>query len=330
MILFFTTMVFGTLLAISSYSWFSMWIGLEINLLSIIPLFSNVKSIYPSEAALKYFITQAMASSILLFSVILLLTMNEFLPMNSILLTTLNSSLLTKMGAAPFHFWFPEVIEGLNWMNSLILLTWQKLAPLVILSYNTQLVLFISIVIIISAMVGGILGLNQLSLRKILAFSSINHLGWMLASIMISSPIWFNYFLVYSVISLNLILIFNHLNLFVLHQASSALKNSKLTKISVILNFLSLGGLPPLLGFFPKWMTLNILTENNFNFLGILMVILTLITLFFYLRICFSSLTLNNYEKIISSNETPPFSELFINMASLAGLSIGPMILFML
>nr|QWB85807.1 NADH dehydrogenase subunit 2 [Distenia gracilis] len=329
-ILFFSSMIFGTLLAMSAYSWLSMWMGLEINLLSIIPLMNNVKNLYPSEAALKYFITQALASAILLFSVILMMNLSEIINLNLSLLMILNSSLLTKMGAAPFHFWFPEILEGLSWPNSLILLTWQKLAPMAILSYNSKMITFLSLIVISSATIGGILGLNQISLRKIMAFSSINHMGWMIASIMLSSPVWFNYFMIYSVISLNLILIFNQLGTFFISQISSSLKNQKMTKISVILNFLSLGGLPPFLGFFPKWVTLNMLTNSNFFILGFILVTLTLITLFFYMRICFSSLMINSSELTEHAPHNMSFYIMLSNFLTLAGLATGPLILSMI
>ncbi|CAH1384876.1 unnamed protein product [Tenebrio molitor] len=90
--------------------------GLEINLLSVIPIFSEKKNVFSTEASIKYFITQAIASLILLISVIILLLTNEFINplINSTLILILNSALIIKLGAAPFHFWFPEVIEGLN------------------------------------------------------------------------------------------------------------------------------------------------------------------------------------------------------------------------
>nr|QWB85820.1 NADH dehydrogenase subunit 2 [Typodryas sp. N143] len=329
-ILFFSSMVFGTLLAISAYSWLSMWMGLEINLLSIIPLMSNVKNLYPSEAALKYFITQALASAILLFSVILMMNLSEIVNLNLSLLMILNSSLLTKMGAAPFHFWFPEILEGLSWPNSLLLLTWQKLAPMAVLSYNSKLITFLTLIVISSATIGGILGLNQISLRKIMAFSSINHMGWMIASIMLSSPVWFNYFMIYTLISVNLVLIFNQLDVFFISQISSSLKNQKMTKISLILNFLSLGGLPPFLGFFPKWVTLNILTDQNFIILSFVLVVLTLITLFFYMRVCFSSLMINTSELTSHMSSKMPLYIMLLNFFTLAGLVAGPMILMMI
>nr|YP_009995910.1 NADH dehydrogenase subunit 2 [Spondylis buprestoides]QNQ64861.1 NADH dehydrogenase subunit 2 [Spondylis buprestoides] len=320
-ILFFNSLIMGTLIAISSYSWFTMWIGLEINLLSMIPLMNDYKNLYPSEAALKYFITQALASTILLFSVIFLLKMTEFLiwNMNYWMLIIFNSSLLLKVGAAPFHAWFPEVMEGLNWINCLIMLIWQKIAPMMLLMYNFQMS-YLFYMIIISSFIGGIFGLNQMSLRKIMTYSSINHISWMLASMMNSQTIWFIYFMIYSVITINIILIFWILNIFYMKQLLLMFNYNKNLKFFFILNFLSLGGLPPFLGFFPKWLTINNLIQNYFYSISFLLIIFTLITLFFYLRIMFSSLLINMNETLIFFNKKIYYTVLFFNFLSLIGL----------
>nr|YP_009674542.1 NADH dehydrogenase subunit 2 [Glenea cantor]QDC34919.1 NADH dehydrogenase subunit 2 [Glenea cantor] len=320
-LMFFFSLISGTLVAISSYSWFSMWMGLEINLLSIIPLMSDSKNLYPAESALKYFITQALASNILLFSILLSLNLSEMIIFSHNFLTLiLNSALLTKMGSAPFHSWFPEVMEGLNWTNGLILLTWQKIAPMILLFYNCHVSMFFLTIILFSTIMSGILGLNQISLRKIMAYSSINHISWMLASMLNSQMIWFVYFLVYSIISINIVWFFNKLNIYTLNQLYFTLNSSKMIKLFFLINFLSLGGLPPFLGFFPKWLVINNLLENNFYLLGTLLIIFTLITLFFYLRITFTSLMINFSENLNLKTPTFSFSMILINFLALSGL----------
>nr|YP_010137174.1 NADH dehydrogenase subunit 2 [Paraglenea fortunei]QWM97233.1 NADH dehydrogenase subunit 2 [Paraglenea fortunei] len=320
-LMFFMTMMSGTLITISSYSWFSMWMGLEINLLSIIPLMSDSKNLYPAESALKYFITQALASNILLFAILSSLNLSESLSMSHDYLTLiLNSALLTKMGAAPFHAWFPEVMEGLNWNNSLIMLTWQKIAPMVLLFYNCYFSMFFLIIILLSTVISGIMGLNQTSLRKIMAYSSINHISWMLASMLNSQSIWMFYFLVYSIISINIVWIFKKMEIFTLNQLYFSLNSSKLMKLFFLINFLSLGGLPPFLGFFPKWLVINNLLQNNFYLMGTLLIIFTLITLFFYLRITFTSLMINFSENLCLKSPTFSLSMVFFNFFALSGL----------
>nr|YP_009971708.1 NADH dehydrogenase subunit 2 [Thesaurus albertalleni]QNG56418.1 NADH dehydrogenase subunit 2 [Thesaurus albertalleni] len=319
-IMFLNSLILGTLITISSYSWFSMWMGLEINLLSIIPLLNNPQNIYPSEAAMKYFITQTLASTILLFSIILIMNKfeNSIFNLNTLMIM-LNSSLLTKMGAAPFHFWFPEVMEGINWLNCFIILTWQKIAPMIILMYNINLIKFFTSIILISAMIGSIMGLNQISLRKIFTFSSISHIGWMISSMLYNQSIWLIYFISYSLINLNLIIIFMKLNIFYMKQLFNSLNNNKLIKFLFMLNFLSIAGIPPFLGFMPKWLTINNLIYNKLFFISFFLIVFTLVSLYFYLRIMFSTLILNSSEnsfKFMSKN----FFIYFFNFINLMGL----------
>nr|ALO70396.1 NADH deshydrogenase subunit 2 [Bolitobius castaneus] len=304
--LFFLTMLMGSLITISSNSWMGMWMGLEINLLSIIPLMNSNKNILSSESSMKYFITQAMASIIFLFSVTLLhYNFSWILNLNTSLVLILNSSLLTKMGTAPFHFWFPEVMEGLNWMNCLILLTWQKIAPMILIMYNLNFSSFFFLIIIISMLISGILGLNQISIRKILTYSSINHIAWMLSSMMFLESIWFYYFLIYTLISINIILIFKVYSIFFMKQLFLKLNHNFGMKLFFILNFLSLGGLPPFIGFLPKWLTIQGLIQNNFLLLSLLMIVLTLLTLYFYMRLTFSTilLSLNELNYFFNQNQ---------------------------
>nr|YP_004934831.1 NADH dehydrogenase subunit 2 [Trichocera bimacula]AET13095.1 NADH dehydrogenase subunit 2 [Trichocera bimacula] len=300
-LLFFLTLISSTMIVVSSNSWLGAWIGLEINLLSFIPLMINTNNLMTTEASLKYFLTQALASSILLFAILMsMMSMNLISQFNfnqNYSSVMINSALLLKTGAAPFHFWFPEVMEGLSWMNNLILMTWQKIAPLMLISYCFS-INFMSVVIILSVMIGSLSGLNQTSLRKIMAFSSINHLGWLIAAMLMNENMWFMYFCLYSFLSMTIIFTFNMLQIFHINQAFSLKINYPLLKFCLFTSFLSLGGLPPFLGFMPKWLVIQSLVSSNQIFLVVMMVCLTLITLFFYLRICFSAFMLNYTETI--------------------------------
>nr|YP_009995233.1 NADH dehydrogenase subunit 2 [Ochthebius plesiotypus]QNP09610.1 NADH dehydrogenase subunit 2 [Ochthebius plesiotypus] len=325
-ILFLISLMTGTMISISSYSWMGMWMGLEINLLSIIPLFSNSKNMMTNEAALKYFITQALASTIMLFSIILMSSYTIDYWQNNFSMI-FNSAIMTKMGTAPFHFWFPEVMEGLNWMNCLLLLTWQKLAPMILIMYNNNMILFFSVIICFSMLISGIMGINQTSMRKIMAYSSINHIGWMIGSMIFFETIWIMYFMIYTIITINLIMIFKIYNIFYLKQLFISLNKNILLKLFFIMNFLSLGGLPPFLGFLPKWLTIQTLLMNKMIVLTFLMVIMTLLTLYFYMRITFSTLMINMNE--LNYYYKTPLKNWFImilNFLSLMGLLFSTMI----
>lgn len=205
------------------------------------------------------------------------------------------SSLLIKIGRAPFHFWFPNVIQGLSWINSLILITWQKIAPFLLTSYVLHKPTIICCALL-SAIFGAIGGLNQTSLFKLIAYSSINHLRWILISIIKRETIWFSYFLFYCFLSFTLILIFKIFNISHINQLFIFSTKSKTLKFIIFFNLLSLGGLPPFIGFIPKWLVIQSLTINNQLITIIILIIRTLITLFFYLRLCYTSFILNYYE----------------------------------
>lgn len=319
------TLIIGTLIRISSSSWFRIWMGLEINLLSFIPISIKANNLFSSEASLKYFLTQALASNILLFSIIFYLFLIEkFFYYNSHFITLIfSSTIILKRGIAPFHFWFPNVIEGLNWINNFILITWQKVAPLVIISYCLNFYLFL-IAIISSSIIGAINGLNQTSLRKIIAYSSINHLRWIIARILNNENIWKIYFIFYSFLSFVIILIFNTFKIFNLNQIFSISIKNKFIKLFISIPLLSLGGLPPFLGFFPKWIVIEILIFSKFYWLIFILINFSLITLYFYIRISYSAFLLNfnkiNFFSINILYKKNYKFYLLINFTSLFGL----------
>nr|YP_009660815.1 NADH dehydrogenase subunit 2 [Diabolocatantops pinguis]QCT09579.1 NADH dehydrogenase subunit 2 [Diabolocatantops pinguis] len=296
-LLFLSTLLMGTILSISSNSWLGVWMGLEINLLSFIPMLANNKNMMMNESSIKYFIVQAMASTMLLFSILMIQMKYPMMWEKEIIPSIMvSSSLLLKIGAAPFHFWFPEVMGASNWINCLTLMTWQKIAPMLTLSYCIQLSTFIFSITILSIIIGALGGLNQTSLRQIMAYSSISHLGWMISSLAVSENMWEIYFIVYSVMSMVLILMFKQMNLFFMNQIYTTKNVKTEVKFMMFLSLLSLGGLPPFLGFLPKWIIMQSLVENNLAILASIMVVLTTITLYYYMRISFSALIMSYTE----------------------------------
>nr|YP_010625206.1 NADH dehydrogenase subunit 2 [Procambarus dupratzi]WBG72646.1 NADH dehydrogenase subunit 2 [Procambarus dupratzi] len=285
--LFFFTLVLGLVLCVSSDTWFGAWVGLELNLLSFIPLISSSSNRYSSESILKYFLVQVLASVMIIFSALFVMMMVN-------LSVVFSLSLLLKLGAAPFHFWFPQVMEGLNWAQVFVLMTLQKVGPMVLLSYLVcekwgLFIIFISA--IMSALVGAIGGLNQLYLRKIMAFSSINHISWMFFAMILSEYCWLLYFMIYCLLSL--LVVMN----FYLQQVYhfSHLFNSSLPlvpKIMSVMSLLSLGGLPPFLGFIPKWFIIQEMVACSYLYSLVVLLFCSLMTLYFYIRLGVSFLNL--------------------------------------
>lgn len=262
--------------------------------MSFIPLIIRTKNLFSSESSLKYFLIQALASAILLFSILSFFFILNYKIETFIYFSILiSSTLLLKIGAAPFHFWLPNVIEGLNWNKNLLLITWQKIAPLIIISYSINLNLLFFI-IFISIIFGNLGGLNQTSLRKLIAFSSINHLGWIIAGIINNQNIWFCYLFFYILLRISVIFIFNNFKIFNINQTFKLFNPSPYAKLIIFIPLLSIGGLPPFFGFFPKWLIIENLIKINLFTLLLFILFLSLITLYFYIRISYSALILNH------------------------------------
>nr|YP_001491558.1 NADH dehydrogenase subunit 2 [Ruspolia dubia]ABQ12048.1 NADH dehydrogenase subunit 2 [Ruspolia dubia] len=317
--LFISCLMLGTLISISANSWLGVWMGLEINLLSFIPLMTDQKNILTTEASLNYFLIQAFASAILLFSIIssyILSSLTFQFHIDFPFLTLISSALLLKWEQPPFNFWFPGTMEGLNWRNCFILMTWQKIAPMILLSYTNKMNLFFTLIIILCSIIGSMGGLNQTSLRKLMGYSSINHLGWMIAALMMGENLWIFYFSMYSFLSASIIFLFNCFEIF--HYP--LMNNHPIITFYFFIAFLSLGGLPPFLGFLPKWIVIQYLGETNQLFVITVMVTMTLITLFYYLRITFSAILLAYFNTKWTSYSPIDFN-LFIKLSILASIS---------
>nr|AQP30023.1 NADH dehydrogenase subunit 2 [Nasutitermes sp. COL2012L08] len=297
-ILLMTTLLGGMLVSVSSNSWLGAWMGLEINLMSFIPLMSNVKNMYNTEASLKYFIVQVLASATLLFMVVMKTLMEDLFTFESSVYTSMIicTPLLLKSGAAPLHWWFPGVMEGLSWENCMLLMTVQKAAPLMLMSYLIEINAFTLSIILLSTIVGSIGGLNQTSMRKILTYSSINHTGWMLIALTTSENLWMVYFMIYSTLALTVVSAIKLSGTSFINQTMLTNKNTTLMKFMMFTSLLSLGGLPPFLGFLPKWIVIQAMITNNMAPLATIVVVTSLITLYYYLKISYSSFMILNTE----------------------------------
>nr|YP_009236833.1 NADH dehydrogenase subunit 2 [Bematistes alcinoe]AMJ17290.1 NADH dehydrogenase subunit 2 [Bematistes alcinoe] len=281
---FFFLLIMSTLISITSSSWLGCWMGLEINLLSFIVLMSMPLNFINSKLTLKYFFIQSIASLNFLFSIITLFTflkMLEFIPI------FMNLTMLMKLGSAPMHFWFIKISKKLSWNNNFFLMTWQKISPMIFISYmmNFNLMIYTTILNMLISMKGSF---NQTSLRKLMAFSSINNLGWLISTLLISENLWTLYFSFYFFFTLLICSIFQTNKLFYLNQLFN-LNNNFMFKLMIFLNFVSLSGLPPFSGFFPKWMTLNNLILNNQLLLSFIFVMSSLIMSFVYFKMIYSS-----------------------------------------
>nr|QST16349.1 NADH dehydrogenase subunit 2 [Delphinapterus leucas] len=294
-IMLLSTLILSTTIVTISSHWLFAWIGLEMNMMAIIPIMMKNPTPRATEASTKYFLTQATASALLMLAIIINLmhsgqwtVMKLFNPTASLLMTM---ALAIKLGLAPFHFWVPEVTQGIPLTTGLILLTWQKLAPISILyqispSINLHLMITMSL---LSILIGGWGGLNQTQLRKIMAYSSIAHMGWMTTILLYNPSLTMLNLLIY------IILTFTMFTLLIQNSTTTTLLLSQtwntmpIMTTFTMLTLLSMGGLPPLTGFMPKWMIIQELTKNDTLLLPTLMAITALLNLYFYMRLTYST-----------------------------------------
>nr|ADI77122.1 NADH dehydrogenase subunit 2 [Thorichthys affinis] len=283
----------GTTVTFASSHWLLAWMGLELNTLAIIPLMAQLHHPRAVEATTKYFLTQAAAAATLLFASITnawLTGQWEIQQLSHPLPTTMITlALALKIGLAPLHAWLPEVLQGLDLTTGLVLSTWQKLAPFALLLQiqpaNPNLLILLGL---ISTLVGGWGGLNQTQLRKILAYSSIAHLGWMILVLQFSPQLTFFTLMTYFIMTASAFLVFkiyNSTNINAL--ATSWAKAPALTALTPLV-LLSLGGLPPLTGFMPKWLILQELAKQNLALTATLAALTALLSLYFYLRLSYA------------------------------------------
>nr|AAV67560.1 NADH dehydrogenase subunit 2 [Anolis porcatus x Anolis allisoni]AAV67654.1 NADH dehydrogenase subunit 2 [Anolis allisoni]AAV67561.1 NADH dehydrogenase subunit 2 [Anolis porcatus x Anolis allisoni]AAV67563.1 NADH dehydrogenase subunit 2 [Anolis porcatus x Anolis allisoni]AAV67564.1 NADH dehydrogenase subunit 2 [Anolis porcatus x Anolis allisoni] len=285
----------GTIITMTSYHWLMAWVGLEMNTLAIIPIISTMHHPRSTEAATKYFLTQAAASALILFSSMTNAwnlgswdITQTLTPPSHILLTM---ALAMKLGLAPMHFWLPEVIQGSTMTTAFIITTWQKLAPmsLIFLTMNNLSTTIFLLMGLLSSLIGGWGGLNQTQTRKIMAYSSIAHLGWMATISSIMTNILIMNLLIYLIMTTSMFISLIISKSKTIQNTASAWTLSPTLTIIMMLSLLSLGGLPPLTGFVPKWLIMEELILQNFNLLATMMAMSSLLSLFFYLRLAYTT-----------------------------------------
>nr|AFB19453.1 NADH dehydrogenase subunit 2 [Illadopsis fulvescens] len=336
-LIFTTSLLLGTTITISSNHWIMAWAGLEINTLAILPLISKSHHPRAIEAATKYFLTQAAASALVLFSSMTNAwhtgqwDITQLTHPTSCLILT--SAIAMKLGLAPFHFWFPEVLQGSPLTTGLLLSTIMKLPPISLLfmtspSLNQTLLTCLAI---ISAALGGWMGLNQTQIRKILAFSSISHLGWMTIIISYNPKLTLLSFYIYILMTTAVFLTLNSIKTLKLATLMTTWTKTPALSAMLLLTLLSLAGLPPLTGFLPKWLIIQELTKQDMIAAATAISLLSLLGLFFYLRLAYcAAITLpphtTNHMKQWRTNNPISITIAILTVASTMLLPISPMI----
>nr|ABU41757.1 NADH dehydrogenase subunit 2 [Paroedura sp. 1 EG-2007] len=288
----------STIITMSSHHWILAWLGLELNTLSILPMILKHHNPRATEAAVKYFIIQALSAALILFAGI----MNTWqtgqssithmhTPIPTVLVT---AALAMKLGLAPAHLWYMDIMQGMTTSTALIITTWQKIAPLALLymmlnhlSGSTLLLIGLT-----STTVGAWTGLNQTQMRKILAASSIAHMGWLITALSLHHSLATLTMVTYVIMTAAVFTTMITTSTKTLQDLGTAWSTTPPLLATTLLATTSLGGLPPLTGFMPKLLILKELTLTGLTPMSTLLALSTLPSLYFYIRMAyFTTLT---------------------------------------
>ena len=341
-ILFILFAILGSFVLISSDNFLTAFIGLELQSLSLYLMAAfNTKNLNSNEAGIKYFSLGALSSGFLLFGISMIYfdtasfsfqNLNNYSTISEVGLALVLIALFFKVSAAPFHIWTPDVYEGSPTISTLFFATLPKFASLIFLFriYHElnipkidSLHYIFQIVCAISLLVGVYGAITQKIIKRLLAFSSINHIGFMLLAIMsyqyMSEGTIFFYLIIYLITTFGVFSVILNLRTsegeITLLTGLNGLKASSRSKaISMLVFLFSLAGIPPFAGFFAKFFILSASINEGFYILSIIAVISSVIAAFYYLSVI-KNMFFNDLETELLLDNNRLSSFIFISSA---------------
>ena len=309
--------VLGMMVMISSNDLMVFYMGLELQSLALYVLATfNRDQLKSSEAGLKYFVLSALSSGLLLYGCSLIYGFSGSTNFN-IISNQLNSKeyvltfgivfilvgLAFKISAVPFHMWAPDVYEGSPTSVTLFFTMVPKIAALTIfirflyvpfLNLIDQWQMIIIFLSIASMLFGAIAAIGQTNIKRLIAYSSIGHIGYTLAGLATgsnegiqSSIIYISIYVVMNLALFSCLLMLKRNNQYFedIEDLSGLSKNHPLLSLSLLVILFSLAGIPPLAGFFAKFYIFKAVIEQSMYFLAIVGLLSTVVAAFYYLRI---------------------------------------------
>ena len=341
-ILFILFAILGSFVLISSDNFLTAFIGLELQSLSLYLMAAfNTKNLNSNEAGIKYFSLGALSSGFLLFGISMIYfdtasfsfqNLDNFSTISEVGLALVLIALFFKVSAAPFHIWTPDVYEGSPTISTLFFATLPKFASLIFLFriYHElnipkidSLHYIFQIVCAISLLVGVYGAITQKIIKRLLAFSSINHIGFMLLAIMsyqyMSEGTIFFYLIIYLITTFGVFSVILNLRTsegeITLLTGLNGLKASSRSKaISMLVFLFSLAGIPPFAGFFAKFFILSASINDGFYILSVIAVISSVIAAFYYLSVI-KNMFFNDLETELLLDNNRLSSFIFISSA---------------
>ena len=294
----------GSILLISCEHLLLIYLALELQTFSLFVLIAkNRNSMLSTEAGLKYFILGAISSGIFLLGVSIIygisLSMSlkdiAFINQDNFILIVAQSliliALLFKLTAVPFHMWAPDVYEGASTEIVALIATVPKISVLIVLmnlNFPSDLLLLAAVF----SMVFGTLGaLNQNKIKRLIAYSGISHMGFILLGIALfniyGQEASFVYLLIYlfMIIATFSIILISPMKNYLIIELSGVIKNNKTVGLTWAILLLSIGGIPPLAGFISKWLLLWTSLNNAFYVGSLVGILCSMVAGAYYLRI---------------------------------------------
>ena len=320
----------GVMILCSAHNLLTVYLGLETLTLSMYGIVaSNRNSIEATESAMKFFILGAIASAIFLYGVSILYgvtgTLSLDLIKDSILLDTLEMriavafmacGIIFKFGAFPFHSWVPDSYQGSNTTAAIYISSVPKIGAFALISRlfldsMNAMSDFWSILILsaglLSIIIGNLIALVQMNFRRMLAYSAIGHIGFILLSFSIvntdgisASMTYLIMYLIMTIAAFALIESiasedYQHIELGDLKGLS---KSHPLIAFMLLFCMFSMVGIPPFIGFYAKWIVLSELVNNGMIWFALIGIIMSVIAAYYYLRVVWFMYFENNDQAI--------------------------------
>ena len=312
--------VLGMMIMASAYSLLSVYLGLELLSLSMYAMVAmNRGSPAASEAAMKYFVLGALASGMLLYGISMIYGLTGTIELNAIAAAitagNVNTSFLVfgmifmiigiafKLGAAPFHMWVPDVYQGAPTSVTLFISTAPKLAAFAMairilvdglfpLVEDWQSIL--SILAVLSMAIGNVIAISQTNIKRMLAYSTIAHVGYLFLGLIAGTQAGFAgamfYIISYALMSMGafgMIILLGRYQFEAdnLEDFKGLSERSPWFAFIMMCLMFSMAGIPPFLGFWSKWFVLKELVSSGFVALAAVAVLFSIIGAYYYLRI---------------------------------------------
>lgn len=312
--------VSGMMIMVSAMNMLTVYLGLELLALSLYAMVAlNRNNSEASEAAMKYFVLGALASGMLLYGMSMIYGATGSLSLSTIRdvlegksansigarfgLTFVIVGIAFKLGAVPFHMWVPDIYDGAPTSVAMFIGTAPKIAAFAMiirllvdgmetLSVDWQRML--AILAALSLVVGNLLAIAQTNIKRMLAYSTISHVGFLLLGIVAANPEGYSasmfYAITYAFTTLAVFGVllalskdgFEAVNL--IDLSGLAKRNMLLATVMAVAMF-SLAGVPPLVGFYGKLLVLKAVVSADFLWLAVIGVAMSVIGAFYYLRI---------------------------------------------